>query len=443
MLVFQTVPLILSVVVVLEQEPEDPAGNETRNTQTTEGPHHLGVLGHWRKRNTKGRTKSVHKKEDGHDERLHVHRSLGVGVLQTGDGSENLRHTNQEVTRSLEGNVDMVWNLFEFGVTGLGEVVTRTSIVDEVLQDTSVDHGGSTEHETPENLGNSSEWSESSDEWVDESLTDWNKHNKGDGVDGLQDIVGQTVELHLTSLGNKVVVHLAVHQPVDRVEGKHLTGVQGSLDLIDKLVVPWESLVRVKRGSGGIVVETLQSNKRALERTRNDLVSDRHLDVVVLTQDKSGYSDGEEAERQKEGSPEIDIVLQLGGCDNGKRADVDHEVEEHENVLDGDVGVLNDSFAGLQNLNGGLGLGHLVGNQRRDVGLDTSGTDTNDDDGDNKAGQRGVLGSDGGKRGDEQDENTNHHDHTEHANGKVLSEESVGDPGTEDRRHVTPKLPKV
>lgn len=225
---------------MLEEEPEDPTCNKARNGQTCIRPDHLGVFGHRRKSNTKSRTKGILQKEKRHDKRFHCHWSLGVGILQTGNGGQNFRHTNQEISGSLKSNVDSVRSVSVLRSTRHGEFVTWTSSIDEMLQNGSVNHGGSAKHETPENLGDGSERRESSDERIHDTLANGDENDDGDGVDGLENIVGETVELHLTGRRNEIVRHLAVNQPVDGVDAEDLTGVQGSLDLIDKLVVPRE-----------------------------------------------------------------------------------------------------------------------------------------------------------------------------------------------------------
>jgi len=82
-------------------------------------------------------------------------------------------------------------------------------------------------------------------------------YDKRDGVDVVDDVVGDSVELHDGGLGSQVTGHLVVSEPVDGVEQEavgvikvsqhslaitssfhlHLAGRDGTLDLVNPLVV--------------------------------------------------------------------------------------------------------------------------------------------------------------------------------------------------------------
>lgn len=303
------VQFIFLVIVMLEDDPEQQTRNETCNGQTGKCPHKLGVGGSWRKCNTEGGSDSVRKQEQGHDERFHAGWRFGVGIFQTGDGGQNLRHTNQKVSWSLDRHMHTVRHVSVFWSTAHRVVITWASFVNVMLQDRSINHGSSTKHETPEDLGDGSERSESSNEWVDKSFTDWNEHNNGDGINTLQDIVWQAVQLHLTGLGNEIVQHLAVHNPVDWEKDKHFTSVNRSSDFFNELVSPWV-LFFTGTGLGCVVVEfVLDGNPGTLERSGNHLFGNWHLDVLVSTKVQSQQGNDKETERQQVSSPEVDVSL--------------------------------------------------------------------------------------------------------------------------------------
>ena len=133
--VFQPVEFIFLVVVVLEAEPKDPPSNETGSCQTSVGPDHLWIFRSGWQSNTKSRSESIHQQEKGHNERLHGNWSLCVGIFQTSNRSQNLRNSNQEVSWSLNGNVNTVWNVKVLWSTSLWMVVTWAGLVNVVLQD--------------------------------------------------------------------------------------------------------------------------------------------------------------------------------------------------------------------------------------------------------------------------------------------------------------------
>jgi hypothetical protein len=56
---------------------------------------------------------SVGEEVDTLDEGLHRGRGFGVGVLETGDGDEDLGHTDEDVCGRLHGDVDMIWQGLE------------------------------------------------------------------------------------------------------------------------------------------------------------------------------------------------------------------------------------------------------------------------------------------------------------------------------------------
>lgn len=62
--------------------------------------------------------------------------------------------------------------------------------------------------------------------------------------------------------------------------------------------------------------------------------------------------------------------------------DVDHQVEVHVDTRGRESGVDNDSLAILAGLDARVGALHLLGHKGRDVGLESSGSETHDDEGD-------------------------------------------------------------
>lgn len=288
----------------------------------------------------------------------------------------------------MPSDVNMVGAIF----TTQRVVVTRSRLVDEVLQDGSPDHGCCSEHEPAENLGDGSEGCISPNEWVQEVFADWNEDDKGDGVYGLEEVVGQAMELHGGALSDEVVKHVTIGGPIYGVEAEDLARGQGSLNLIDEFIRPGEVFFWVVRGLRGVEVQFVSANDPgSLEALGDDLVAHGLLDVHVFAGDKHNDSDPEEAEGKQVRGPKAPVGLEFGGRDDGERADVDHEVEEHEHVLQGDVRVLDDALALLGDHDAVLALGQLVRDQHGQVRLDEARRDADEDDGDDKPAERRVT----------------------------------------------------
>lgn len=163
-----------------------------------------------------------------------------------------------------------------------------------------------------------------------------------------------------------------------------------------------------------------------------------HVELAAENNDQG--TNHEHAETEKVGGPEVDIQLHVRSGEKGERTEVDASVEDHVDTLNGQGGVDDHALPLL-----GGGDGHLlplvlIGNQRSHVTLDTTGTQTDDQDGDNETTDtRAVIQ---GRRdgGTDEDEQTNHVDDTEQHNGLVLAEVLIGDDGTEDGSNITPEL---
>ena len=86
----QSVGLLLHIIVVVEQEPVGNTSAEGEDGNTSIHPQELRILGDGNESLTESGGNSVGEKVSGLDERLHAGRSLGVGILKTGDRDENL-----------------------------------------------------------------------------------------------------------------------------------------------------------------------------------------------------------------------------------------------------------------------------------------------------------------------------------------------------------------
>lgn len=163
-------------------------------------------------------------------------------------------------------------------------------------------------------------------------------------------------------------------------------------------------------------------------------------DVRLAADDENGDTEVEHEEAHEEGSPEAAILLHEGSGNQGQRAQVDAPIEDHVDALVGDGGVNDDSLAVLLRSNGHGAALVLVGNQGGNVGLDTTGTRADDDDGDNVTRQTGSVSNGYGQRGRPQDNKTDPVDAAEEHDGLVLAEVLIRDDGTENRSHCTSRL---
>lgn len=227
---------------MVEQEEEDKGSDDTGSGNTSVHPDELGVLGHGDQGLGDGRAKGVGEEVQTLDKRLHAGGSLGVGVLETGDGNEDFGQTDKDVGRSLDGNVHVVGQSLAVdvgGVTLKGALVARAGVVDEVLDNGSIAKAHGDPDETEGYSGNGSDLNAGlAQGGVHEHLEERGEDENRDGVKVLHKVVGHAVAVHLAGLGNKVRGELTVANPEDGVKDKDLAGTDGTLQLLDKVVVP-------------------------------------------------------------------------------------------------------------------------------------------------------------------------------------------------------------
>lgn len=145
----------------------------------------------------------------------HVLGSLGESVFQDGDGSKDFRKGDQGIRSSLGPDVDR--SRSDFTVVGL--VATRTLAVNVELHDGSPDHGETSTCVSTDNLSDRRKPDlPASQEWVEHLVKDGDENDQEDGVNVLDEIVGNTVQRHGGSLRGQVSSDLVVREPVDGVE---------------------------------------------------------------------------------------------------------------------------------------------------------------------------------------------------------------------------------
>lgn len=297
---------------------------------------------------------------------------------------------------------------------------------------------------------------------VDKVVDDGDEDDQSDGVQVVKQIVGDTVELHDSRHGSQVVGHLVVCEPVQRKPEEDLTSVETTLDLVNPDVVnavhpgrgstaentglhtsPEVVTLQVSVGLGGVYRKAALTRKlEKREGLGGDGASGRAQTVELFAPEENKRSEEEKESREGEGKPESDVLLNVDHADTAReRAKVDHHVEVQEDAGDCHLRVLDDTLAVLDGDDLGALLPDLLSKKGRDVRLETTNTDAEDDETDGKAthGAFGVV-HDGRDRGNNEQSVTDDGEQDRPLDGGVTSKVSVGNVTTEKRHQVSPEL---
>ena len=375
----------------MEHGEEDDTAYAGCTGKTGEHPHDGGIVGGGSECFGESGAERVREEVHGLHEGLHAGRCFGVCVLETGDRGENLRQTDEDVGRGLDGDVNSVALGFSVDLGGRAQrfAVAWTGVVDQVLHDSGVHHSKRGDDEAKGDTGDRAEGDlQTAHQGVDAGFENGNENDDGDGVEVLHQIVGNAVAIHLTGLGDEVAGELSVDDPVDRVEGEHAAGDQGALQLVDEVVVPVDRgrtiVFGLPGGLGGIHVAVLHHHPDGTESIRDDGALGWANDVELAAENDHQGTDHEHTETEKIGWPEVDVQLHVGSSEQGQRTEVDASVEDHVDTLNCQGGVNDDALALLGGGDGHLLALVLIRNQRSHITLDATGTQTNDQDGDNE-----------------------------------------------------------
>lgn len=236
------VPLVLVGVEVTEAEPEGTTTNKGNAGDSGVVPDQQGVIGQRSKGLANRGGNGAHEQVDTHDERLHVLRGLGVGILVGGDVGKDFGETNQDVGQALGPDIDgggraeLLLAVDDDGAVGV--IAARALLVDVVLHDSGGNHGKRGNEETS---GHTLDGGESdanlAETGVQEVVDEGNHDDNGDGVQVLDNVVGDTVKLHGTSLDGQITSHLVVGQEEDGQEEEDLAGHETTADLVNPGIV--------------------------------------------------------------------------------------------------------------------------------------------------------------------------------------------------------------
>lgn len=304
-----------------------------------------------------------------------------------------------------------------------------------MLEDSGVSHR---ERDNDESEGDTSDGSEldvcPTHGGVDNTVKYGNQDNNRDRVEVLHEVVGDSVAVHLLGLRDEVVGELTVAEPVDWVEEEDLAGSERSLDLLDVQVVPRNADVAVHGGQigrlGSVHAAVLDHHECTLEGIGDDALLWCADDDGLLGEEEDGDTDNEHAETHEVRAPESNVQLHVRGCNERERTDVDASVENHIDSLDRDRRVNDHALAVLLSSDGHRASLILIGDQRCDIGLDTTSTGANDQESDDEASDTGAaIVDDARNRRDSQNKKTSTVNDGEDEDSVVTTEVLISDDG--------------
>lgn len=354
----------------------------------------------------------AHEQVYGHDQRLHVLGRLGESVLVRGHVGEDLRDTNENVGQRLCPHVDRRDTL---KVRRVGAAWRLP--VDVLLHHGCGDHRERAEEEADtHSLDGGETDAELAEGRVNDVVHDGDHDDDGDGVQVLDDVVGDPVQLHGRRLGGQVTSHLVVGEVEERQEEEDLAGEQTTADLVNPgIVVRHPDGPLVDGDVGGpddLPGEAAPAEPLALHgvpehahELGQDGARGRRQDVVLAADEEDDGGGGEQDGGEQEREPEPDELLDVHHGDlAAHRPDVDGEVEVEEDAGVGH-GRVDDDALPLAHLDAHPRVPVLLGQERRDVGLEEARARAEDHHADDEGAERpvGVPEHRGDGRDDEDD----------------------------------------
>ena len=223
------VELVFHGIEVVELDPEESSTDEGQDGDDSVVPDQERVLGEGDEGKADGRREGVHEEADGLDHGAHVCGSLGVSVLERRDRGEDLRQGNEHIRTGLgpDGEVNDL-------VASAGVLAAGALLVDVVLENGGPDHGATGNNVTGTDALQGSEVDfHLPQARVDELVHDGNEDDEREGVKVGQHIVGDTTQLHGSSLRDQVVVELVIAEPVKRVPHEHSAGLEATANFVN------------------------------------------------------------------------------------------------------------------------------------------------------------------------------------------------------------------
>lgn len=278
-------------------------------------------------------------------------------------------------------------------------------------------------------------------------------------------VVRDVTSVHGSSHRDKVVGDLHIAKPENGIPAKDNASTESTLEFVNKDIIPGSlgSPIRVGNSEVGwfTSIEFVKLSEPAVDlkvvpdklgRFDNDWTTWRsqHISLTASQHDNDG---GDEYNRgKKESWPETDILFKFSGGDGWQGTNVDtllclisakqqrynalhlntYPVKVQEDLLVGSLRTDNNTFTTLQGLDVRWSGLVLLSNQRSNIGFDTTGTQTNDNDGNNIARESTTISNRGGNRGTSKDHKTKHINGSEENDSTVLAEPLISNDGAND-----------
>lgn len=229
----------------LEPEAETTDGGGNGNDSIVPDEKRVASKGH--QREADGRRDGIHEQTDRLNHGAHVCGSLGMGILQAGNGGQNLGEGDENVRAGLGPDADLdigALDCLAVRAKQLGTVRTKhiaagmvaalALLVEIVLKNAGPDHGaGSNEVTGSDTLDGGEVDAELAKGGEHKGIHEGDHDDQSEGVQVGQDVVGDTAELHGGSLRNQVIVNLIVAEPEEWVPHEHSAGIEATANLIN------------------------------------------------------------------------------------------------------------------------------------------------------------------------------------------------------------------
>ncbi|VUC28694.1 unnamed protein product [Clonostachys rosea] len=197
-------------------------------------PHKQGISRETNESLADGSSKCGHEKTDRLDHGAHVLGRLGIGILERGDGTENLGESHENVGSRLYPNG------YGSGRAGLARSVPATLglSVDVILNNGGPEHGGRAGVETAGDLLDGGEADvQFTKRGVEALVADDDEQNERYGLQHKNDIVGDTVASQNGGLRDEIVAQLNVAEPEQGIPHEDAAGLEATAKLVDPSII--------------------------------------------------------------------------------------------------------------------------------------------------------------------------------------------------------------
>ena len=218
---------------------------------------------------------------------------------------------------------------------------------------------------------------------VETVVEDGGERNDGQRVEVVDNVVGHAVGREHGGQEAGRVADTVVVEVLDGEEAEDSGSLQGTLDILHKLVVPASLDAQAcGRDVGRLrqVPESMPSNlldTATSEADTQDAEDIRKIAAAWWVEHQPLAEEPEQErkrdvkdEREEESQPPADVFLEVGGRNAHEATDVDEQVEPQHGALGSSLGIFDDTLTILQGLDDRDLVCHLVKKQRRDIGLE-------------------------------------------------------------------------